>query len=166
MVNTTLPAGLQPILHNRAGVVHCVDFLYTFSGAANADNATVEIAKLPPNCWIKDLRIYASDLDDGTDIEIDFGLNPAPGLTTADANIVADGLATFTAAGLTRLTLPPTVVAQAITAGVGLRTHEELESTLFMTFIDNGDQTSGTLYIQVEYVPQSGDIVEEAVVNS
>jgi hypothetical protein len=166
MVDTTLPAGVQAIAHHRAGVVHCVDRLFVFSGGANADNDTIEIAKIPPNCWIKDVRIYATDLDDGTDIEIDIGLNPAPGLTTADANIVADGLATFTAAGLTRLTLSPTVVSNAITAGVGLRTHEDLVSTLFATLIDNGDATSGTLYFQVEYVPQSGDVISDTVDNT
>jgi hypothetical protein len=107
--------------------------------------------------------MYVSDRDDATDIEIDLGLNPAPGGTTADANVVADGLATFTAAGLTRLALPPTISAGAITAGVGLRTHETLDSDLFLTFIDNGDATSGSIYVQVWYatdVPLAVDVVD------
>jgi hypothetical protein len=161
MVDTALPSNL--IAKRSVTGVNVQHRAFTFSNGANADNDTWEIARLPPNSVILDVRMYVSDLDDGTDIEIDLGLDPAPGGTTADANVVADGLATFTAAGLTRLALPPTISAGAITAGVGLRTHETLDSDLFLTFIDNGDATSGSIYVQVWYatdVPLAVDVVD------
>lgn len=168
MVTTALPSGLQAVSHFRANVVHCVDRLFTFSGGVNADNDIIQIAKLPAGVVIKQVEVTTTDLDSGTDVEIDIGLNPAPGGTSANAAIVADGLTAFTTTGgqTVRLTLPPTVSGGSITAGKGLRTHATLESTLYATLIDQGDATSGTLYFQVEYYYPNDDLVSDAVDNS
>jgi len=157
MASSTLGSGVAARQLGN-GALNVTDYLITFSGAAFTDNDTVEICKLAPRTRIMDIKVALTDLDTGTDMEIDVGLNPAPGVTTADADVLVDGVTTSVqSAGFVSLfATAPTVSSGSITAGVGLETHAEDESTLYLTMIDNGTATSGTLYVQVYHTADSG----------
>lgn len=151
MVAHTLDAGRSAAMLHRpvdTSVVHVFDF----ENGVNADADTIEIARVPAGSRIVDVVLYATDLDSGTDVEIDIGLDPAPGGTVADANIIADGLTSFTTAGRTVVATTPTVdTAGEITAGIGIKTHADLDSVVYMTLVDQGDATSGIIVSVVRY---------------
>jgi hypothetical protein len=151
MVDTALPSNL--IAKRTINGVNVQHRAFTFANGVNADNDTWEIARLPANSVILDVKLWITDLDSSTDMEIDVGLNPTPGSSSADANVLADGLTTAvqSAGKINALAVAPTIASGVITAGVGITTHATLDSDVFLTFIDNGDATSGTIYSQVWY---------------
>lgn len=156
MAITTLPSGTVA-RYATPGVVNYVDHLYTWSGAANVDGDTIQICKLAPRQTIINVIVRSSDL--GTTVAVDLGLDPAPGGTTATADVLADGLTGFaTAAGdFNQLLLVPTVTSGLIVAGAGLVTHDELDSILYMTLVDAGETTTtGSIYTQVFFSSDNG----------